>query len=253
MQMRWASAAGRALAGDQGCPRASRTCDMLLRRPASAWRALQGFAARPCCLGLRASYSAAPGAADQQAGGNAEGHALLAYWRGLLDDRQRPRGSAGVPHPLPGILKLVGAMSSMHSAHSLQAAACPPLAAYLLHGLQRPTSKGRPLASRSICPAHSHLLGCCTLALILHAPLCPACSCAAGRGCAPAAVNRAAPAPRQGAVEPAGAADGGVHPGGREGQDGGLVPGLTERGCLEARNTCPIGMARKLPSWPPLN
>lgn len=216
MQMRWASAAGRALAGDQGCPRASRTCDMILRRPSSAWRVLQGFAAVPACLGLRASYCAAPGAANQQAGGDAEGQALLAYWRGLLDDRQRPRGSAGAPHPLldplPGILKLVGAMSSMHYLHSLQAAACPPLAAYLL---QLPTS--RALAARSPptrSAPHFPSQAAARSHEFLHAPLCPACSHAAGRGCAPAAVHRAAPATRQGAVEPAGATDGGVHPGG---------------------------------------
>lgn len=74
----------------------------LLRRPASAWRVLQGLgAARPTCLGLRPSSSTAHGTGGQQAGAEDDGQSLLAYWRGLLDDRQRPRGTAGAALPLP--------------------------------------------------------------------------------------------------------------------------------------------------------
>ena len=77
---------------------------VLLRRPASAWRVLQGLgAARPASLGLRASSSVAHSTGEQQVGADDDGQSLLAYWRGLLDDRQRPRGTAGAVLPGGGI------------------------------------------------------------------------------------------------------------------------------------------------------
>ena len=69
---------------------------MLLRRPAGTWRLLQGLAAaRPASPGLRCASGAAQDAAHTQQSQDDDGQALLAYWRGLLDDRQRPRGTAG--------------------------------------------------------------------------------------------------------------------------------------------------------------
>ena len=121
--------AGQALQAIRGCPLVLAGTAMLLKRSTGAWRVVQGLGAtRPACPGLRASSSATPGAADAPTGGDGEGQALLAYWRGLLDDRQRPRSAAGaLPCTLAESLRVCGHMHALRAALPSQGAPSPAL------------------------------------------------------------------------------------------------------------------------------
>ena len=122
---------------------------MLLRR-SKAWGAvLQSLAAKPAALGVRGASGAAPSAPGnvEERGAPAEGESLLAYWKGLLDERQGGTAGERAVH----LLLLRPPLKLLATGRCPQRAQ-PPSAAPARHLHTRHTANLAAVCSRR-CPA----------------------------------------------------------------------------------------------------